>query len=75
MSQKWRTEYGGHLGNWATVVAAQGADDLKCFTCGDESLYHDAYAYWHEKNDDLLCPACFKKKDAPEGYIRVLTYH
>ncbi len=43
--------------------------------CGDESLYHDAYAYWHEEDDDLLCPQCFKKQRQPHGYVRVVTYH
>lgn len=75
MSGTRRTAYGGHMGAILSVIAAEGAPELTCFTCGDESLYHDAYAYWHEENDDLLCPDCFQEKERPKDYLRVVTYH
>jgi len=62
------------MGNIPSVIAAEGAEALTCFICGDESLYHDAYAYWHEEKDDLLCPDCFGKEQ-PKDYLRVVTYH
>lgn len=75
--QKYRTEYGGHLGKYLTVNALENQPDLHCFECKDGSLYHDAIAYWHEEDDDLLCVKCFGSLDKPNKneYKKVLTQH
>lgn len=68
-----RTQYGGMMGKYVSVEATR--DQLKCFTCGDESLYHDSLAYWHEKKDDLVCHSCHSKKMDKKEYMLVLTQH
>jgi hypothetical protein len=88
--------YGGHINdNLPTVVSAPKkyneqtgdilipGDSLQCFSCQDESLYHDSFAYWNRSRDDLLCASCFKLKNETPGnweddlntYIKVLTFH
>jgi len=49
--------------------------DLDCFTCHDDSLYHDSNAYWSKDKDDLLCVECFKKLQDKTGYVSVITFH
>jgi hypothetical protein len=49
--------------------------DLDCFTCHDESLYHDSNAFWSKDKDDLLCVDCFKKLQDKTGYVSVITFH
>lgn len=71
-----RTLFGGFMGKVPSVISNTKAT-LACFTCGDDTLYHDAWAYWNEETDDLLCPSCFKKL-APglgESYEKVITFH
>jgi hypothetical protein len=79
-------EYGGHLGDYMTVNSTNDVP-LKCFSCGDDSLYHDAHAWWNPLEDDLLCDDCVALKiiNAPinrtgklsfqPGYYKVLTQH
>jgi hypothetical protein len=68
----YRTQYGGMMGKYITVEATEG--QLECFRCGDDSLYHDSLAYWHEEKDDLVCQSCFKKMEMKD-YDLVLTQH
>lgn len=58
-------------------VCSNNNDQLICFTCGDESLYHDSYAWWDDDNDDLICGPCYIKKgsDSIEKYKKVVTFH
>lgn len=72
-----RVEEGGYMGKYQTVNATEGSPNLECFTCHDESLYHDSFAYWNEDDYDLLCSACYRKKSQDDGtkYIKVLTQH
>ncbi len=76
-ARECRVQYGGHLIN--TIICVQSANDnpLECFTCHDESLYHDAWCHWNETTDDLLCVKCFESLEpgAQASYQRALSQH
>lgn len=76
MSAQKRVEEGGYIGRYQSVNSVDGSP-LECFTCRDESLYHDSFAYWNESGDDLLCHQCYERKDGENRvkYLRVLTQH
>src|SRR3990172_5361589 len=89
-----RVCYAGHMGDIPSVISMpkkfdevsgeilEDGDPLTCLSCYDKSLYYDSLAYWNESSDDLLCKACFGKKDVNllkwedgklDSYIKVLT--
>jgi hypothetical protein len=43
-------------------VCSTTDDDLHCFSCGNQSLRCDEWAYWCEALDDLVCLACYAEK-------------
>lgn len=51
--------------------------DLKCDQCGDESLYHDSFAWAHGTTKQLLCEKCFETFTVEQkiGFRHVLTFH
>jgi len=68
----------GNFGDMQSVSANPSYhSDLDCFSCHDESLYHDSFAYWSPAADDLLCEACFAKlsQEKRANYQRVITFH
>lgn len=58
---------------WASSTSEY--EDLHCFNCNDDSLYHDSYARYHTGKDDLLCLTCYDNLNDKEGYQPVITFH
>ena len=75
ISPKRRAGYGGDLGKWPTVSPTEGSEPLACFSCHDDSLYHDSFAYWDDDACDLLCSNCYSEKENKSSYVKVLTQH
>ena len=63
------------------VSPGEDGKQLSCDFCKDESLYHDANAWFNQETNTLACYKCLVNKCEPlenvhiVGYIKVLTFH